>query len=149
MFGEPLNSVVLDILFVMALFHGLAKLRLHTTSTRAFFRAVTADIGEKLRSFEEASKGYKTKELESEKARRLKRQAKAKSKKDGKGKGKDVEAAENPPTTNIPTAKKEKGLNLKTYKTHELGHFADDIECHGTLDLCNTQEVRTFALLRS
>lgn len=189
MFDEPLNSIVLDLLFTMAVFHGLAKLRLHTTSTRAFFRAITADTGERLRRFEEASKGYKTKELESEKARRVKRQAKGKGRRNrdavpkksvddnsepvpkpkgkgkgkerqsedkeqvkrGKGKGKFVTEERNKNTGgshthNIPVAKKEKGLNLQTYKTHELGHFVDDIEQHGTSDLFNTQEVRSFAL---
>lgn len=78
LFPEPLNSIVLDVLFVLATFHGLAKLRLSTTSTRAFMRAITSDLGERVRLFQKESEKIPTKELSSEREKRLRRQAKGK-----------------------------------------------------------------------
>ncbi|THG96656.1 hypothetical protein EW026_g5211 [Hermanssonia centrifuga] len=48
---EPYNTVVLDLLFTLATWHALAKLRMHTDGTLSIFEATTANLGTLLRRF--------------------------------------------------------------------------------------------------
>jgi hypothetical protein len=72
---EPHNRTILDLLFVVAYWHGLAKLRMHTDVTLEILEAVTADLGAKLRSFRDKTcPAFDTKELTRELNARMRRQ---------------------------------------------------------------------------
>jgi hypothetical protein len=73
---EPHNQVVMDLLFVMAHFHGLAKLGLHHDKTLEVMDAATKSLGEKLRAFNQTTCGaFDTKELRREYNARVRRAA--------------------------------------------------------------------------
>jgi hypothetical protein len=48
LFPPTAENVILDLLFMLATWHALAKLRMHTTSTLSFFDAVTKSLGKVL-----------------------------------------------------------------------------------------------------
>jgi len=74
---EPYNTQILKLLFNLAHWHGLAKLRLHTDTTLSMLSQVTASLGKQLREFREKTcTAFQTKELERERAARLRRQEK-------------------------------------------------------------------------
>jgi len=50
---EPHNTYVLKLLFELAHWHGLAKLRMHTDATLDILSPVTTSLGNSLRTFEE------------------------------------------------------------------------------------------------
>jgi hypothetical protein len=45
------DSIVLDLLFDLAVWHGYAKLRLHTDDTLGFFDTATVVLGQSVRKF--------------------------------------------------------------------------------------------------
>ena len=72
---EPHNRRVLELLFVMAHWHSLAKLRLHTDITLAAMDAITALLGNKLRLFQSKTcSAFSTRELNRERDARVRRQ---------------------------------------------------------------------------
>lgn len=127
---EPHNSIVMDMLFTLAVWHALAKLRLHTDSTLAGLETETSVLGKVIRHFLRTTcEAYATKELPGEQQQRARRQ----SKKDGaKGTTKP---------TPIATTVKRKSLNLLTYKFHALGDYVKTILRFGTSDSYSTQVV--------
>lgn len=163
---EPHNKVVLDLLFLMAHWHGLAKLRLHTDYTLAHLETITTELGEQLRVFKRKTcSAYKTGELPRETAARKRRknrksQPKTKIKTTATSKIKPTSLKpDSEPTTSkleylpipepIPKPKhKVKEFNLNTYKTHSLGDYVDTIRKYGTTDLYSTEVVSlSLALL--
>jgi hypothetical protein len=74
---EPHNQWVLQLLFVAAHWHGLAKLRLHHDLTLDLMDAVTVSLGEKLREFKQNTcSAFVTHELQQEFSARIRRGAK-------------------------------------------------------------------------
>jgi hypothetical protein len=74
---EPHNRKVQQLLFTMAHWHGLAKLRVHTDQTLDLMDTVTVDLGKRLRSFQkETCSAFKTHELRRERDARLRRHQK-------------------------------------------------------------------------
>jgi hypothetical protein len=65
---EPLNKIVLDLLWECACWHALAKLRLHTETTVRLLESFTMTLGCATRRFGAACKDVDTKELPGEKA---------------------------------------------------------------------------------
>ncbi|KAL1719284.1 hypothetical protein EV715DRAFT_272872 [Schizophyllum commune] len=121
------QKIILDMLFDLAHWHGLAKLRLHTDSTIASLRYATRELGQSLRRFETISQEYDTRELPREKAARMKRAQK--------------EAGPSRRSGSHPNAQegRRRGFNMRTYKLHSLGDYADAIEYWGTIDSYSTQ----------
>ncbi len=73
---EPFNTVMMDLLWDLATWHGLAKLRMHTTSTLTHLDHATTALGKSLRQFKErVCSHYVTKELPRETAARGRRTA--------------------------------------------------------------------------
>jgi hypothetical protein len=61
---EPHNSSILQLLFTLAHWHGLAKLRMHTDVTLRILDDTTTSLGEQLRHFQaETCSAYTTCEL--------------------------------------------------------------------------------------
>jgi hypothetical protein len=120
------DVIVRKLLFELATWHGLAKLRQHTETNVHDLENSTVRLGNLLRSFQQdVCSQYQTFDLPSEEAARARRKAAA-AKKDGvvasKGKGKESAAG----------SRKLRKFNLNTYKTHALGGYAKAI---GSLDL--------------
>ncbi|KAF7372464.1 C2H2-type domain-containing protein [Mycena venus] len=111
---EPLNSMVMRMLFRLAEWHALAKLRMHTDDTLTRFDKSTVIIGRELRNFRDYTKAnYATKELAGE-----------------------VAVAPVPPPPLPPT--KGKFLNLDTYKFHAIGDYPSTVRFFGTTDSENS-----------
>jgi hypothetical protein len=120
---------VLDLLFLLAYWHALAKLRLHTDFTVGLLGTVTNLLGRQLRYFARVTCAhFTTKELPREEAARGRRQAKKSA------------AGTAPPK---PRGKESniKSFNMNTYKTHSLGDYVRTILFFGTTDSYSTQPV--------
>ena len=140
---EPCNNaLIMDLLFELATWHALAKLRLHTESTVCTLETLTTQLGTALQKFQSTiCAEFETRDLPSEEAARGRRKAaKAKAKAPEppkKGKEKEREA---------PIGKKKKksmlrGFSLSCYKPHSLGDYAKTIRLLGTTDGYSTQTV--------
>ncbi|KAF7299351.1 hypothetical protein MIND_00884300 [Mycena indigotica] len=74
----PQHQALVDQLcFQLAVWHGYAKLRMHTTSSIQFFRTATTDLCTTIRRFARETRDVKTYELPREERRRLKQASKA------------------------------------------------------------------------
>ncbi len=118
----PLNRIVLNLLWDLAVWHALAKLRLHTDTTLRILEQATTNLGKATRQFAVACANIDTRELPKEEAARGRREA---------VKGKTV-----------AIGKKQKRLNLATFKYHDLGHVVPTIRRCGTTESYSTQVVR-------
>lgn len=152
--SEPMNTIVLNLLWACAVWHALAKLRLHTESTLSALEVSTTILGDSARRFsKECDKDkYDIRELPAEEYARHRRKTRQQEKKhakdsqpsktaqqkpgDSKGKGK--EKASGP---------KQKRLNLQTFKWHNLGHYAAAIRRFGPTDGYSTQMVNLLKSL--
>lgn len=77
LFPEPYNSVVLDLLFLCAHWHALAKLRMHTDQTLELLDDITISLGCQFRFFvDTVCPDFKTRELPREAAARTRRSKK-------------------------------------------------------------------------
>jgi hypothetical protein len=119
---EPHNRRLLKLLFLMAHWHALAKLHLHTDPTLDIMDSVTTLLGQALRDFKtNTCSVFTTCELRKEMNVRNHRQAK--------------KSAENRPSTRtsqkseevVTTGSRLKEFNLNTYKFHALGDVANTI----------------------
>lgn len=135
--------MLMDLLFELATWHALAKLRLHTETTVCDLEASTHRLGVQMREFEkEVCSMYETKELQGEEAARKRRAAATKSKDPAKkpltaSKAKAIAKVKEGPTSQA----KLKKLNLHTYKFHALGAYARAIRLYGTSDSYSSQIV--------
>ncbi len=123
---------VADLLFELANFHALAKLRLHTSVTIEIFTAATRQMYKAFRKF--ASKTcprYDTQELPKEADARARREAK----KAGRG-----------AQTHSSAQKSKKFTVIHTYKYHCLGDYVAYIVRHGTMDNYTTQVVSVLPI---
>lgn len=160
--AEPHNSMILTLLYCLAEWHALAKLRMHTDCTLDFLEKSTTTIGRELRRFRDTSlSSFKCQELPVEIAARERRRERAQAKK-----AQSVKGAQAPGTSTnmneVPdlstnanegtskdkdasspkTKPKAKTLNLFTYKFHALGDYVRTIQLFGTTDSYSTQIVK-------
>jgi len=128
---------VLKVLFDLAHWHGLAKLRMHTDFTLNVFSQVTTALGNTLRTFQEQTCSvFPTQELQREQMARLRHQAK------------NIVAA-NPVPSNLnepgPSNPKPRNSSVRlpkrTYKFHLLSDYHYTIQRFGMIDLYSTQPV--------
>ncbi|PSS31922.1 hypothetical protein PHLCEN_2v2303 [Hermanssonia centrifuga] len=145
---EPYNTVVLDLLFTLATWHALAKLRMHTDGTLSIFEATTANLGTLLRRFAaKVCNRFVTRELPSEEAARGRRTAAkaTQNKQKGRRQGKKAQDGGNAGTSTgstegqSPSVSHLKKFSLTTYKTHALGDYPAMIRMFGTTDSYSTQ----------
>jgi hypothetical protein len=131
LFPQSCEKTILDLLFMLATWHALAKLRLHTTSSLSFFEQCTKLLGRVIRKFHDRiCPRYETHDTPQEAATKLRHDA-ARTAKSGADKGK-------------PGAKKKSSgrtFSLETYKLHALGHYPATIRRFGTTDSYSTQTV--------
>ncbi|KAG1842190.1 hypothetical protein DFJ58DRAFT_732177 [Suillus subalutaceus] len=152
---EAHNKIIMDLLFIMAHWHGLAKLRMHSDLTLAILNQQTTDLGEQFRKFKATvCSAYSTQELDREVDARSRRQAKDAAKRvetgkaDGVGqgtaastntKGKQKASAEHLQDTPLPRQLRRKKFNLQTYKFHALGDYVTSIRHFGTTNSYSTE----------
>jgi hypothetical protein len=128
---EPYNSDIMTLLFRLAEWHALAKLRLHIESTLRHMEAVTIALGKELRHFQDmTSTAFSTLELPKEAAARERRQARKQAKEGSEA------------TVRAPKQRRVKTFNLSTYKVHALADYPNTIRRFGTTDSYSTQPVR-------
>ncbi|TFK83647.1 hypothetical protein K466DRAFT_577621 [Polyporus arcularius HHB13444] len=132
----PYNDYVLDLLFILATWHALAKLRLHSEETLTYLEDVTKKLGTAMRAFDRhVCAAFDTRELPTETVARQRRAA-AKSAQAPTG---TQASAAQPRGGKKTTPAKKKKFNRSTYKYHRLGDYAASIRRHGTTDNTSTQ----------
>jgi hypothetical protein len=141
---EPYNSKLVTLLFRLAEWHALAKLRIQTENTLHHLNQSTITIGQELRSFREWSRSFNTVELPREMAAR--QRCKSKKATSQKASNNMLPVSNNNPASSKPEKKasgqpKVKSLNLLTYKFHALGDYVQTIKLFGTTDSYSTQIV--------
>ncbi|KZT68005.1 hypothetical protein DAEQUDRAFT_728551 [Daedalea quercina L-15889] len=137
MLPPPHDDIVMTLLFTLAFWHGLAKLRLHTEETLAIFHGITWELGRTTRKFTATTcEVYDTRELPTEEAARGRCKAALQAKKSSKSKGKASSRTAN----SSGSAPKRKLLNLRTAKWHSLGDYPWSVPWYGTHDVGNTQQ---------
>lgn len=160
---EPHNTIVLKMLFELANWYSLAKLRVHTEETIELLEDATQRVRLAVREFEKVTCAYyHTTELPREEAARGRRnaattaKAKAKaqkakesnqtkkaSKHKAKSASRKASKAERTPSPSPPTrrVKPKKELNLRTYKWHSLPDYPSFIRRLGPAVGWSTQAV--------
>ncbi|KIK17395.1 hypothetical protein PISMIDRAFT_111536, partial [Pisolithus microcarpus 441] len=126
LFPPDHDNIIHTLLFCLAQWHALAKLRLHTDNSLELLKHTTRLLGQQLRKFKEFTcTTFQTTELPSEAAAwQRAREAKA-----------DSMSA---PCSGM---RRPKTFNLSTYKMHALGDYADTIRMFGMTDSYTTQIV--------
>jgi hypothetical protein len=97
------NKVVMTLLYRLAEWHALAKLRMHTDTTLSLMDLVTTALGQQLRQFRrDVCSAYATKNLPKEEAarKRKKRRNQAKDKSAPNADGSSLEATRSSPKSN-------------------------------------------------
>ena len=136
-------------LFRLAEWHALAKLRMHTESTLTRMESVTAVLGRELRKFSNVTcSAFAAFELPRETAACGRRQARtrAKAAKPDGPDGPIAPALSSGMRSQKPLKKK---LNLSTYKLHSLGDYVRTIRMLGTTDSYSTQLVSIVLYTKS
>lgn len=131
---------VADLLFELANFHALAKLRLQTTLTLDTLKSATKHLYDVMRKFDrETCAQYNTHETPNEAETRTRRDRK-------KAQAREAQPGdeERPAATTMP---RDVSFSVtSTYKYHCLGDYAEYIERSGPTDNYTTQVVRiTFS----
>jgi hypothetical protein len=136
------NAILMDLLFELATWHALAKLRLHTTSTLDALENSTARLGSILRKFASTTcEEFVTRELASEQAARGRRKA-AKTKKKGTTDNSSSKKAQEEKRSSLKGPVHQRKLGLSSYKLHALGDYPKAIRMFGTTDGISSQIVR-------
>lgn len=145
--SEPYNSMMITLLYRLAEWHALAKLRMHTEHTLQFLEKATTTLGQELRKFRDATQNsFKCQELPKETTARSRRRKRTQAT------NTNLETQPNPETQanldqHVDDLKKPspppklKVLNLFTYKFHALGDYVSTIRLFGTTDSYSTQIV--------
>ena len=130
---EPHNAVITKLLFRLAEWHALAKLRFHTDSTILYLKSATTVLGKQLREFRSTTcSAFQTCELPKEVAARGRHQAQKQAK---------VSTTPSQPPTLSKTQPKTVSFNASTYKVHALGDYASTVMMYGPTDSYSTQTV--------
>lgn len=121
----------MTLLYTLAYWHGLAKMRLHTDSSVALFEDSTSALGVRLRHFAYAtSPCFSTKETEKEHEARTRAALRRAT-------------ASGVPTPTSST-RQPRTFNLRTVKNHFLGDYPEMIRLFGSLEGYSTMVVRTY-----
>ncbi|KAJ7214847.1 hypothetical protein GGX14DRAFT_359943, partial [Mycena pura] len=138
---EIYEPIIMEMWFVMCTWHGLAKLRLHNTTTLELFRKATTDLGDVIRRFEQQTREVKTFELPKEQRARDRRKPKKTAV--------DPVTAATATMAAVKTVLLQKKLNIETPKAHALGYYVSMIQDTNTADSCSTQNVSCLCLSSS
>lgn len=142
----PHDALVLDLLFLLALWQALAKLRLHSNSSLNLLDAATKELGKLLRKFKHwTSEDFiDTQELPREQAAQEAREARESARAAAVGVPESSSRCKGKQRTGAPRIRT---FNLLTYKIHALGDYASTIRMFGTTDSYSTQIVSCVYIL--
>jgi hypothetical protein len=130
---EPHNTTVLDLVFLLATWHALAKLNVHTDTSLRLLNTATTALGAGLRYFVGITcPEFETVETNAEFSRRRRRQT--------------TDTAKKPSAS---TGRQPKTLSLKTIKLHFLGDYVECIRTFGSTDNYTSALVRSFLIFDS
>ncbi|PPR00724.1 hypothetical protein CVT26_012318 [Gymnopilus dilepis] len=133
------NAILMDLLYELATWHSLAKLRLHTDSTLDALANSATRLGSVLRKFESTTCAeFTTKELPSEEAKRGRRKA-AKAKKKGQTGAPMSEKRKGKQRATSTGPVRQRNFALSTYKLHCLADYPNAIRTYGTTDGLSSQ----------
>ncbi|KAI0349066.1 hypothetical protein OH77DRAFT_1499676 [Trametes cingulata] len=128
------DRLVRQMLFRLATWHALAKLRLHSDTTLSHLENLTRALGQAMRAFKsKVCPSYDTRELDKEVAARARRRLK-KSKDTKKNKG--TALPQHSESEDHDGERVQKEFNLNTYKFHRLGDYTNQT---GTIEGTSTQ----------
>lgn len=141
---KPHDRIITTLLFELASWHGLAKLRLHTDSTLSDLENSSTRLGHLLRKFKnEVCSEYVTKDLPSEEAARGRRQAAKVLKVAQKASGNPQAPVPLPQTSSKPPPKSRR-FNMETYKLHAFPDVPAAIRAFGVTEGTSTMNVCTL-----
>ncbi|KAF7800284.1 hypothetical protein EIP86_011532, partial [Pleurotus ostreatoroseus] len=133
----PLEHVIFDLIFIVLLWHGLAKLRMHTETTVDLLDGLTTHLGDNVRKFKRAVDPIDTRELGKEAAARIRREKARLAKEKG---GTKAAAAETSTSESVTYSKRNiRKFNDKTFKIHNPLHTVEDIKEFGPTEIFSTQ----------
>jgi hypothetical protein len=122
-------------LFIVALWHGFGKMKIHTDISAQIFRGMTTELGRVLRQYKrKVCSHFHTQETPAEYTRRMHRFAKQ-----------GEQATLNTDNRRSRTVKKE--YNDNTYKHHSLGDYVDAIIRFGATPSLSSQTVCHYSFL--
>ena len=128
----------MDLLFVMAHWHSLAKLRVQTDSSLRLLDLATVTLGSSLRHFKaDICPHFATRETSSEVA--------ARGRADARRAARNVVGGA-PTSTILIGGRRPRTFNLTRIKLHALGDYVPNIKRIGTTDSSSTQTV-SFAVM--
>lgn len=136
LFPEPHNTSVIELLFIFATWHALAKLHTHTDTSLRLLDTATTALGNALRYFVRITcPEFDTFETNSEYTKHQRQQAAA--------------AATSSMLNAGPSSagRQRRTFSLKTIKLHFLGDYVLCIKMFGTTDNYNSALVRKFLTL--
>ena len=144
MFDSPHNESILELLYLAAYWHSLAKLRMHTDTSLQVLDNVTVHFAKQLRYFASVTcLQFPTVETDGEYAAR---QRAANRRAAQQANGGHPMATGSTQVVDIG-GKRPKGFNLTTYKLHSLGDYVATIRHYGTTDSYNTKNVSDISSL--
>jgi hypothetical protein len=130
---EPHNTVILKLLFTMAHWHGLAKLRMHSDLTLDIMDLITMAVGQQFQEFKaNVCAAYTTRKLHQEVEARTQCHARQASKHNNVRKGKQG---------GLNHGQHTKVFNFQTYKFHALGDYVSTIWQYGMSDSYSSEPV--------
>ncbi|KII83957.1 hypothetical protein PLICRDRAFT_46731 [Plicaturopsis crispa FD-325 SS-3] len=135
---SPYDGAVRKLLYRLAEWHALAKLRMHTDSTLDLLESATTELGREMRSFRKGTCAqFQTMELPGEQAARARRKSRKKQDStDLSAHSNRSAAAARKPSSNKTEGKQ---FNLITYKFHALADYVKTIRLFGTTDSYTSQ----------
>ncbi|KAK7450167.1 hypothetical protein VKT23_013050 [Stygiomarasmius scandens] len=140
------NDRLMKLLYRLAQWHALAKLRLHTDSTLDWLETTTHGVGKLMREFrDKTASQFATVELPREQDARARRQTTVQRQRPSGSNSRQhstqeaVPGNQNSAVATPRSAKKSKNLNLLTYKFHAIGDYVSTIRAFGTTDNYSTQ----------
>jgi hypothetical protein len=138
------NKIVQELLFTLAHWHGLAKLRMHSDLTLDILDTTTTELGYQFRRFKQVvCAAYDARELDREVRARSQRQTKEAAKRTQADKNnRIVSQGEQLIAIGDKALRRKVSFNLQTYKFHALGDYVSCIRKFGTTDSYSTEAVR-------
>jgi hypothetical protein len=124
-----IDSQVQRLLFTFAYWHGLAKLRQHTSATLGKLSEVTRKLGDDMRAFQHCTADLEVFETP--------REFNARQRWAATRTQRHLDTVE----STVQVSRKRCELNLNTFKFHALGDYVSTISQYGTTDSFSTQTV--------
>ncbi|TDL15717.1 hypothetical protein BD410DRAFT_732279, partial [Rickenella mellea] len=130
---DPHNGAVMKLLFTLAHWHGLAKLRMHTDSSLDLMDILTAEMSTSLQKFkQDTCQAFETFELPKE--------AEARARRTARKAATDVDTCtKKRKASSPPSSRRKKVFSMASVKPHFLGYYTRHIRLFGTTDSYNTQ----------